>query len=86
MTHVEQRATLADLYQSTGKAELVGGTIVELMPTGRKPNRVAFRIARSLDDFAQETGKGEAYTDNMVRAGASKWIGYSGRPQSHLVL
>lgn len=56
---------MADLYQSTGKAELVGGRIVELMPTGRKPNRVAFRIARSLDDFALETGKGEAYTDNM---------------------
>jgi Uma2 family endonuclease len=35
------------------------------MATGRRPNRVAFRIARSLDDYAAQTGKGEAYTDNM---------------------
>ena len=35
------------------------------MATGRTPNRVAFRIARSLDDRAQQIGKGEAYTDNM---------------------
>jgi Uma2 family endonuclease len=35
------------------------------MPTGRRPNRVAGRIYRSLDDHAQATGVGEAYTDNM---------------------
>lgn len=65
MAHVEQRATLADLYATKGKAELIGGRIVELMPTGRKPNRVAGRIYRSLDDHASQTKKGEAYTDNM---------------------
>jgi Uma2 family endonuclease len=35
------------------------------MPTGRKPNRIAARIFRSLDDHAEATGRGEAYTDNM---------------------
>ena len=39
-----------------GKAELIGGRIVRLMPTGRRPNRIAFQIARSLDDFAAQTG------------------------------
>lgn len=62
---IHSRATLDDLYKTPGKAELIGGRIVQFMPTGRTPNRVAFRIARSLDDHAQRTGKGEAYTDNM---------------------
>src|SRR5437879_13577044 len=35
------------------------------MATGRKPSRVAFRIARSLDDYAMQVGKGEAYADNL---------------------
>jgi Uma2 family endonuclease len=61
----QARATLDDLLRTPGKAELIGGRIVHYMATGRKPNRVAFRIARSLDDFALQIGKGEAYTDNM---------------------
>lgn len=66
MSAVQQaRATLDDLYQTPVKAELIGGRIVELMATGRTLNRVAFRIARSLDDHAMQSGKGEAYTDNM---------------------
>ena len=59
------RATLEDLYGETGKAELIGGRIIPLMPTGRKPNRIAGRIFKSLDDYAEATGRGEAYTDNM---------------------
>lgn len=58
-------ATLDDLYREKGKAELIGGRIVPLMPTGRLPNRVASRIFRSLDDHAEATGRGEAYTDNI---------------------
>ena len=61
----QSRATLDDLYRESGKAELIGGRIVQLMATGRKPHRVAFRITRSLDDHAQQTGRGEAYADNM---------------------
>ncbi len=66
MSQVSQaRATLDDLYRTPGKAELIGGRIVHQMATGRTPNRVAFRITRSLDDHAQKIGKGEAYTDNI---------------------
>lgn len=57
-------ATLDDLYRVEGKAELIAGRIVPLMPTGRKPSRVASRIFRSLDDHAEATGQGEAYADN----------------------
>src|SRR3954449_11972960 len=59
------RATLADLARTSGKAELIGGRIVHLMPTGHRPNRVAARIFRSLDDHAEVTSQGVAYTDNM---------------------
>ena len=59
------RASVDDLYAHKDKAELIGGRIVPLMATGRKPNRIAFRIVRSLDDHAEATGRGEAYTDNM---------------------
>jgi Uma2 family endonuclease len=64
-TQTEIAATIEDLYRVDGKAELIGGRIVPLMPTGRRPNRIAFRIAKSLDDHAEATGQGEAYTDNM---------------------
>ena len=61
----QAQATLDDLYREEGKAELIGGMIVPLMPTGHLPNRVAFRIARSLDDHAERMGRGVVYTDNM---------------------
>ncbi|HEX8201066.1 MAG TPA: Uma2 family endonuclease [Isosphaeraceae bacterium] len=59
------RATLADLARTPGKAELIGGRIVHLMPTGHRPNRIAFHITRSLDDYTRATGRGVAYTDNI---------------------
>jgi Uma2 family endonuclease len=66
MSTVRQaRATLDDLYRTPEKAELIGGRIVRFMATGRMPNRVAFRITRSLDDHATQIRKGEAYTDNI---------------------
>jgi Uma2 family endonuclease len=58
-------ATLDDLARVTDKAELIDGRIVLLMPTGRKPGRVAGRIYRSLDDYATQSGRGEAYPDNV---------------------
>lgn len=61
----QTRATLDDLYRTSEKAELIGGRIVTYMANGRKPNRVAGRIYRSLDDHADLTGAGEAFTDNM---------------------
>lgn len=59
-------ATLDDLARVEGKAELIAGRIVPVMPTGRKPSRAALKIARSLDDYAEATGRGEAYGDNTV--------------------
>lgn len=59
------RATLADLARTPGKAELIGGRIVPLMPTGLRPNLVAGRIYRSLADHVDATGRGVALTDNM---------------------
>ena len=62
-TH-QERATMNDLYLVDGKAELIGGRIVHFMPTGFKPSRVAGRIFRSLDDYADEAGEGLALGDN----------------------
>ncbi len=58
-------ATLDDLYREKGKAELIGGRIVPLLPTGRLPSRVAARILRGLDDYAEATGRGEAYSETI---------------------
>jgi Uma2 family endonuclease len=58
-------ATLDDLLKVEGKAELIAGRIVRYMPTGYQPNRVAGRIFRSLDDHAEATGQGVAFTDSM---------------------
>ncbi len=57
--------TLDDLLGVDGKAELIGGRIVHIMPTGRRPNLVAGRIFRSLAEHVEAPGLGEAYTDNM---------------------
>ena len=59
-----ERATLEDLYRAPGKAELIGGRIVEYMATGRKPNRVAGKIFMSLRAQERRLG-GEAFTGSM---------------------
>lgn len=58
-------ATLADLARVAGKAELIGGRIVPLMPTGFHPGRIGGRIFRSLDDHARQTGHGVGLPDNV---------------------
>jgi len=59
------RATIDDLYRTEGQAELIDGRIVKIMGTGHRPNRVAGRIFRFLDDLSETTGLGFAYTDNL---------------------
>ena len=49
-------ATLAELARVDGKAELIGGKVVPLMPRGFHPGRIGGRIFRSLDDHARLTG------------------------------
>jgi Uma2 family endonuclease len=65
MTAPPRMATIDDLYRCEGKAELINGRIVETMGSGRRPTRLAFQIARFLDDYARMRGVGEAYPDGM---------------------
>jgi Uma2 family endonuclease len=59
------RATLADLANVDGKAELIGGKVVPLMATGYRPGIVALRIARRLADHVDTLGRGVAFGDNI---------------------
>jgi Uma2 family endonuclease len=70
-TAVSTPATLDDLAKVDGKAELIGGRIVPIMPTGRVPGRLAKRILRSLDDYERQGRRGESFGDN---------VGYAIRP------
>jgi Uma2 family endonuclease len=56
---------VAALRQTSGKAEIVGGEIVLISPTGDAPGRAAGAIYRSLWDYERRTGRGRAYTDNV---------------------
>ena len=58
-------ATFDDLMKTDGKAELIGGRIIEYMATGIIPCRIATRILRSLDDHADQLGVGEAFGDSL---------------------
>src|SRR3954451_23893878 len=58
-------ATLDDLLRVEGKAELIGGRIVLIMPTGHRPNLVAGRIFRSLAGHVDVLGRGVASTHNL---------------------
>lgn len=64
MATVTQRATLDDLYRTEGKAELIGGRIVEYMASGVRPNEVAANTYVSLRAYAK-TKKGKAFTENL---------------------
>ncbi len=59
------RQTLDDLARIDAKAELINGGIVTHVSCGYLPSRVAFRIARGLDDFAESTRTGYAFGDNI---------------------
>jgi Uma2 family endonuclease len=59
------RATIADLYQVEGKAELVDGEIVLMSPTGRRPGRASLDIATSLRAYERIHGSGSAFGDNV---------------------
>jgi Uma2 family endonuclease len=58
-------ATPEDLRRVGGKAELIAGRIVHLMPTGFRPGQIGGRIYRSLDDHVERTGRGVALPDNV---------------------
>ena len=60
------RATIEDLYQVPGKAELVDGEIVHMSPTGAAPNYAAARVFVSLDAHCRKTKTGLAVSDNAA--------------------
>jgi Uma2 family endonuclease len=62
---VQTRATLDDLYRFDGKAELIGGRVVESMPTGYLPGWVAGLIFSRILEHVQQTKQGRALGDNV---------------------
>jgi len=58
------RATVDDLYQVEGKAELVNGEIVQMSPTGDVPSRAASAINARLRGYEASAKTGRAYGDN----------------------
>ena len=61
-------ATLDDLMKAEGKAELIGGRIVEFMASGRLPSTIAFEIAVELRAGAGSKGSGRAFADGIEYA------------------
>src|SRR5262245_40237530 len=61
----QTQATIDDLYRVDGKAELIAGRIVHVMPTGVLPSRVCKRIMRNLDDHVLGIAVGEVFQDNI---------------------
>lgn len=57
-------ATIEDLYQIDGKAELVNGEVVPMSPTGQSPHHAARAVFLSLYEYERQTGRGYATTDN----------------------
>jgi Uma2 family endonuclease len=55
---------VAALYRIDGKAEIVGGEIVLMSPTGGLPSSAAASVYRSLWAHARRVKSGRAYTDN----------------------
>ncbi|MGH9366250.1 MAG: Uma2 family endonuclease [Thermoanaerobaculia bacterium] len=64
-TQASTTELVAALSRISGKAEIVGGEIVVMSPTGDLPSRAAASIYRSLWDYERRTRSGRAYTDNV---------------------
>lgn len=62
---IKTRATIEDLYQVEGKAELVDGEIVLMSPTGGVPGRTGGDIYTSLRQYEKQYGGGYAFPDNV---------------------
>jgi len=60
------KATIEDLYQVPGKAEIVDGEIVHMSPTGAAPNYAASEIFVSLRAYGRKTKVGFAINDNAA--------------------
>lgn len=61
----KREATIDDLYHVEGKAELVNGELVLMSAAGCRHGRVALKIAASLLEYENRTGRGHALPDNV---------------------
>jgi Uma2 family endonuclease len=63
---LEREATVDDLRRVPGhaKAEIVGGRLVVMTPTGGRHSYAVGEIFASLRDYARRTGCGTAFPDN----------------------
>src|SRR4051812_12631551 len=64
-TVTTHRATVDDLLRTEGKAELIGGKIVQPIPPGPAPSIVAGRIYRRLADHVDHLAVGFASMEGM---------------------
>ena len=62
----KMEATVEDLYQIEGKAEIVDGEIVLMSPTGCEPGYAGDEIFVSLREHGKRTGSGLAVGDNKA--------------------
>ncbi len=60
----QSRATLDDLMGTDGKAELIGGRVVQ-MSVGIRPNEVGGNIYVGLRAYVKQTKQGRAFTDSI---------------------
>jgi len=58
-------ATFDDLMKVEGKAELIGGRIVEYMASGELPSSVAMNIIFGLRPYVKARSLGRVYGDNL---------------------
>ncbi|MBB4636770.1 Uma2 family endonuclease [Longimicrobium terrae] len=61
----DREATLEDLEQVEGKAELVDGRLVLVSPAGDLHGTAALNVATSLKLYQRDHGGGRAYGDNV---------------------
>lgn len=61
------RATIEDLYNipEDGKAEIINGKIVGIIPAGGMPGRASGSVSLSLRSYERERGGGYAFGDNI---------------------
>jgi Uma2 family endonuclease len=64
-TNLTTEQLIAELYNVPGKAEIVGGRIVMMSPTGDMPSSAAVAIVVRLREYAKQFG-GRAYSDNVA--------------------
>lgn len=60
-----KEATIEDLYKIEGKAEIVDGKVVLMLPTGDEPGRAGGSVYISLRQHERQTASGHAVPDNV---------------------